>query len=119
MADVYNNASLPHGTTDVVIPTGGVTYIVDQIDITDPSDKLENRNGNNEPDGFVLSPGFVTGTMTIQLPTAATAVPSAGDEFVYDFQGNASTPFVVSEVGEPRSIGQLRKVSLSFDKTYN
>lgn len=118
MADVYNNATLPHGTTDVTIPTAGVTYIVDQIDITDPSDKLENRNGNNEPDGFVLSPGFVTGTMTIQLATAATAIPSAGDEFTYTFQGG-STPFVVSEVGEPKSIGQLRKVTLSFDKTYN
>lgn len=114
---VHNDGEVPWGTPVLSItnPGGGsaVDYVCDDFNINRPTKKTERTDENDEPNGKVIKRGFVTGTATVQIETAATALPKQGGTFAVDGEN-----FVISDVDEPRD-KEYRKVSFTFDKVYN
>lgn len=103
-----------HKYGSIVLTIDAITYVAENFETSQPSNAVEVTNENGEPAGQVIVPGFVTGSATLQLATAATALPAIGDEFTVD-----TVAYIVSEVGESRTQNDITKCNISFRKKIN
>lgn len=113
MALPYLDGTVAYGSRQVTFSTAGA-MVADSIELTRPTNVLERTNELGAPSGFVVVPGFVTGTATVQLPTGGT-VPTLSETFTVNF-GGGNELFVVTEVGQPESKDALKVVNVSFRK---
>lgn len=117
MPDYYNDGNLPYGS--VILTINGVNYETDDFDYNEPlSATLERTSSVNLPNGAVYIAGFREGTATLQLATAATAIPAQFSTFSTAIRG-VSTLFVITTVGTPRAKDALHTVAITFRKVVN
>jgi len=115
MAMAYNNTSVPVGPAAITVTINSVAYIIDEIEITRPTNFRVRTDGDDAPSGQWASSGVETGTATLQLATSATALPPLYTEFTVDAGGGSST-YMVAEVSAPASKGESRVVRIAFRK---
>lgn len=115
MSAAYNDGALPYGSR--ILTINAITYIAENVEITRPTQNIQRRDELNEPSGAVYVDDFATGNATLQLAAATTAVPTIGQTFTATF-GSGSETFVLTEVGQPESQGEAKKVSVNFSLTY-
>jgi hypothetical protein len=117
MATFYNDGSFNHSSA--ILPITGLdgsllsNYVAENITITFPSDAIQVRNHLNAPAGQVFISGFANGTATLQAATGE-ALPHNGSKFGFN-----ENVFVISEVGDTRTRGDIYKASVIFAKVYN
>jgi hypothetical protein len=108
----YNPANIPYGhESDLTI--GGVTYVPEASDLKYPSSDISRKDKKGKPASFLLRDDIITGTVTLQLETASTAIPTTGDTFTYDF-GKGTKTFVITNVGTPKGQNMDWKVSIDI-----
>lgn len=115
----YNDGSggtIPHSSRTLNI--GNVIYAAEQFTVTEPVNMLERMNAvTNNPDGQVAFPGFTTGTALLQLDNAENA-PAQFANFISTIRG-VNANFFVTDVGHPESMGDAKKVNITFRKRIN
>ena len=94
--------------------TGGLGYVLESAEITQPTNVVEIRNQIGDPSGMIAIPGFVTGRGTAQLATTTYPVPTLGAVFTY-----SSITYVVSNVSLPYAQQDIQKVNVEFRKRLN
>lgn len=87
---------MPYGTTPITI--GGVTYIVDDVNINPNWTTAEDNTSSGGPGRRRDTKQRWQGTMTLQLATGATAYPQSGATFTYPVPNEGNLTFVVSSV---------------------
>lgn len=107
------------GTQAFAIPASPITinsvaYIAEDIDIQNPSKIVEIADANAVPIGQAIIPKNPTGTMTLQLATAATVVPPKGGTFML-----VGGTWYVTDVGTAFKQGEYTKVKCSFVNKIN
>lgn len=100
------------GSSPVTI--NSVAYIAEDIQIQHPSTVKEIKDSNAIPTGQVLIPENSTGTMKLQLATAATAVPARNQSFTL-----YGVLWYVKDVGEAYTQGDYVKINVSFVRSIN
>lgn len=113
MAAIKNDGSVPYGSE--VLTISGVAFIAENVTYTNPTTFLERRNELNEPSGGVTIQDFINGSATLQLATTATVVPTNGAVFTR----GAGITYYLTEIGEPLSQGETKKVSVNFRRALN
>lgn len=110
--------SIPFGSQ--VITVGGVTFVAENINFTQPSTVLERRDEDGDPSGQVIVANFDNGTATLQLATTATTPVTIGATFTLSRSGGLATVgCVISEVGDVLSQLDIKKLNVSFRRRYN
>lgn len=112
MSQVFADGTHKFGS--IVVTITAVAYVAENFEISAPSTVVEVTDEVSLPSGQKIIPGFVTGSATLQLATGTTALPAIGAEFTVD-----TIDYIVSEVGESRSQGEISKVNISFRKKIN
>lgn len=120
MAAVSNDGSVQYGSRVLTIPTsGGTAFVADNVELTRPTNIIEQTDQINEPSGQVVIAGFVTGSATVQMQ-ASVDPPVLGEEFDAEFDATTgSETFIVTEVTQPETKGEEKKANISFRKKYN
>lgn len=100
----------------VTIPSGGggVTYIAEDINLSYGSQRPEIKNPNGVTIGQVLIPQVITGSMKLQLATAATVAPPRNSAFT--MQGQA---WLIETVGVAYTQGAYTYVNVTFVEKLN
>lgn len=115
---LINDGTVQQGSR--VLSIDSVSYIAENIEVTRPTQIVERRSELGAPNGQAQIDDFVTGTATLQLATGATVIPENGDTFATTFvTAIGSETFFLSEVGQPETQGEAKKVNISFRKKYN
>lgn len=115
MADLYNSGTIGHSS--VVLTIDEVTYIAEDVSINDPTNRIERNDEANNFDGLILTQGAVTGSATLQLATATTALPAKGETFTADLLRAGSTQTWVIDGRTPTfAVGEAHKVGITFTK---
>jgi hypothetical protein len=109
MAATYNDGAVPYGSR--VLTINAVTYVADAFTITRGTKIIERNNELGEPSGWVAVATVPTGTATLQLAAAATAIPTLGLTFTI-----TEGTFALIDVGQPEGEGDTKKVTISFRK---
>jgi hypothetical protein len=104
-------ATLPYGSRVVTVATAG--YIANSFTTSQPLNVIERQNELGAPNGAVGIQQPITGSASLQLALAATAIPSAGDEFSATIAGTAIT-FFITERGLPEEQAGFKTVDISF-----
>jgi hypothetical protein len=104
---VKTASTLPFGSE--VLSIDSVSYIAENFRVSQSSVTAERMGVDGAPNGFALNKGPKTGSTTLQLATATTAIPMVGHQFTRD-----SVVFVLTEVGEEQSQNGIRTVPASF-----
>lgn len=114
----YNDGSVPYGSQVVTI--GGVAFVAEQINVTEPSNIIERMDELGVPSGQVIIGGFVNGTAVLQLATTSTLLPTFGGTFTLTRPGTPAVTYgaVLSEIGEAYAQTEALKVNVSFRKRY-
>lgn len=114
----YNDGSVPYGSQVVTI--GGVAFVAEQINVTEPSNIIERMDELGVPSGQVIIAGFVNGTAVLQLATTSTQLPTFGATFTLTRPGTPAVTYgaVLSEIGEAYAQTEALKVNVSFRKRY-
>lgn len=112
----YNDNSVPFGSQVVTIGAAG--YVAENITLTVPTQISERRNETGDPSGQVIIEQFNTGTAVLQFATTLTAMPVIGSTFTMTRQGGSTVGCVVSQVGEPQTQFDIKKVNINFRKRY-
>lgn len=107
------------GTQGFAIPASpvtinAVTYIAEDIQVTNPTRIVDIADGTGIPTGQTLIPGKPTGTMKLQLATASTPVPPKGTIFTL-FGGS----WYVTDVGTAFTQGGYTYYNVSFVSKIN
>lgn len=98
----------------VTIPTAGVTYIAEDINLSYGTQRPEIKDPNGVAIGQVLIPQVITGTMKLQLATAATVVPPRNAAFT--MRGQA---WLIETVGLAYTQGNYVYVNVTFVEKLN
>ncbi len=98
-----------HSFGGVTLTINSLQYFAEDLDPTDPSETIEIPGPNDEIVGQITIDRVPTLTTTIQL--AGQAVPAKYTEFNYD-----GLTYYISEIGKPRSVGEIVKVSITARK---
>jgi hypothetical protein len=106
---VKSASTLPFGSEVWTIDS--VNYIAETIRVTQGSVLAERQDELGGPNGFALNKAAKTGTATLQLATATTAIPVVGHTFT---RAADSTDYVLTEVGEERSQNGIPTLPVSF-----
>lgn len=119
---VFSEGNIPYGAQVVTIGVTG--YVAENATYTEPSTLIERRNENGEATGQVAISGFGQGSMTLQLATSVTQIPTIGATFTFTRNGgSATTPSTIgcfiSETGETQGQLDIRKVNVNFRRRYN
>ncbi len=101
------------GTQAFAIPASpvtinSVTYIAEDINITNPAKVIEINDSNAIPTGQTIIPKNSTLTMKLQLATINTVVPGRGQTFTL-----VGATFYVTDVGTAYQQGEYVKVNVS------
>ena len=110
-----NNVSVP--INGHVLSINSVSYIVDEGSVEYGRDHNVRRDQNNEPTGHYGNSEVPTGSATVQLAIAATAIPTDGQTFTHTVR-SASEKWVVWSVGMPITKGEDSKVTIEFKRDY-
>lgn len=99
----------------LVLTFDSVAYVAEDIDWTQDSINIEQRNQVGIPAGQVNIEGFVSGTATLQLATAATAMPVInGISAAVDLGRGGTKKYFITSVGKRFShVGEI-KIPISF-----
>lgn len=108
----FQDGSHPFGS--FVATMGGLGYMLESADITQPTDDIEVRNQVGEASGWICIPGFITGRGTAQLATSTYPVPTLGAVFTY-----SSVTYVIKNVGQAFAQQDIQKVNIEFRKRVN
>ena len=104
---IKNDSS--HSFGGVTLTISALSYFAEDLEVTDPSETIEIPGTNDEIVGQISIDRVPTLTATIQL--AGQAVPAKYTEFTYD-----GLTWYISELGKPRAVGEIVKVSISARK---
>lgn len=100
------------GSSPVTI--NSVVYIAEDIDIQNPTKIVGIADANAIPTGQAIIPQNPTGSMTLQLATAATVVPPKGTIFTL-----FGSSWYVTDVGTAYKQGEYVKLKVSFVNKIN
>lgn len=115
---LINDGTVQYGSR--VLTINSVSYIAEQIEVRRPTVIIERRSELNAPNGQVQTDDFVTGTATLQLASGSIVIPENGLTFSTTFvTAIGAETFFLSEIGQPESQGDAKKVTISFRKKYN
>lgn len=112
-----NDLNVPYGS--VVVTVNAVGFVAENVTITEPSTVIEVRDHLGVPSDQVIIPGFITGTATLQFPDTSTVAPTIGATFLYTANGSTAITYYVSEVGQPITQMDIKKVNVGFRKKLN
>lgn len=108
--------TIPFGSQ--VITIDAVTFVAESLTFTEPTTPVERRDESGTPSGQVSIEDFANGSGVLQLAATSTVPPAIGATFTLTRNGSATVGCYVSEVGEPQSNADIRKVNISFRKRY-
>jgi hypothetical protein len=108
----YNDQSIAFGSRTETI--GGVSYVLEDINLTYPTKTIERPNQIGEPNGFAVVAGLPTGTAVVQIPNSSSNQPHLGDTFTDTFSGSSNETWVVTQIGAPIQYGSYRKVNVNL-----
>ncbi len=112
---VLNENNIGEGSTTVVI--NGTTYIARNINPQTDEIEIEAMDENGATRGRVLKKKGMSGTMTLEQYTTASAIPELGAYFIaaanYFGSGSAYTSSLV-KIAAPRAINEIWTVECSF-----
>jgi len=115
MPDLYNSGTIGHGSMVLTIET--VAYIAENITPNDAANRTDRNDEKGNHSGFVMTQGPVTGSATLQLETASTAIPEKGDTFKADFfRKDTEATYIIESVSPAFAQGETHKVSITFVK---
>ena len=104
---IVNDGSVVAGSRDLTI--NAVVYATDDFKLDTDSTEILRTDKNNVPSGRKVTRGQTTGTATLQLATAATAVPDFGMQFTTT-EGTCT----ITKVGRTETKAGESKVPISF-----
>lgn len=98
---------------------GSLITVADDITIDRPTKVLTRTNELGVPTAEVLIPDVITGSMTLQLPDAASAAPALGATFTLHPVGGGTTGnFKVSKTGDKFSAAGETKIMVEFRQKF-
>jgi len=115
MPIVLNDGSVPFGTATILI--GSDTYYIEDSSATIPTNVVDVPDEVGSPRKQVIVSGKRSGTMTLQVETTSSAIPSPGDAFNMPayFSGDATSKSCsITEVSTPRSNNDYAKISVGW-----
>jgi hypothetical protein len=104
---VKTSVGLPFGSE--ILSIDSVNYIAENLRVTQPSITAERQDENGGPNGFALNKAARTGTATLQLANANTAIPVVGHNFTRE-----TIVYLLTEVGTDQSQNGMKTVPVSF-----
>lgn len=125
---VTNDNSIPFGSrTETLYDASGTqigVFVLEDINLTFPTKRIDRANQVGEPNGFVIVKGQPTGTAVIQIPADAT-IPILGGYFVdafpdvYKAHGGSSysQQWVIESVGAAYEQNGYRKFNVGLVQT--
>lgn len=115
---ITQDGSHAFGIEDSPITINAVTYVCEGMSFSHGANRVDINDSNGEPLGSTVIPGRVEGSGSIQLATAATAVPTVGQTFDLSGGRNDGT-YMITEIGEAQSAGDYVKLSITYYKKVN
>ena len=112
----YNDNNVPYGSQVVTIGTAG--FVAENISLSVPSQITEVRDATGNPSAQVIIEQFNTGTALLQFATTLTVPPVIGSTFTLTRNGGGTVGVVVSQVNEPETQFDLKKVQINFRRRY-
>ena len=112
----YNDGNVPFGAQVVTI--GGVSFVAEDLQITDPSTIIERRDALGNPTGQVIITNFSNGTATLQYASTATTILTIGATFTITRNDSTTFSSVISQVGEPQKQTDAHKAAINWRKVY-
>ena len=113
-----NDGLLVFGTQLITIGAL-VGLIADDIDIDDPTKVLTRMDNQGSPAAEVQIDEVMTGTATIQMPTATVALPAKGTYFTLTDVTGTVLHFKVIKWGRKFKNDGETKIPLTFRKAFN
>jgi hypothetical protein len=112
-----NDGNIPVNCFNVTI--GSTAFVAESLNFRQGSQIVERRDADNAPSGQLITPDFVTGSITVQRPATGTALPAVGDVVALPSValGGVTGSFYVSEIGPDYSQGAVHKFSVSIRKS--
>jgi hypothetical protein len=127
----YNDNAVPFGSRVETLKRGGTSnfteigeFVFENISLTLPSKIIERPNQIGEPNGWVATNGFGTGTAVLQIATESTEYPRRGDWFEDTFNIEVDEPgigshWVIVEMTAPFEMGGYHKCNVSLRHSIN
>lgn len=110
----FQDGTQAFGIKDSPVTISGVTYILEDFQITSGTTVVEIRDTNGVPTGRTYIPEVITATATLQKATGTTAIPPRMGTFTY-----LSVTWVLQEVGDTYTQGQYQKVPITVAMKIN
>jgi hypothetical protein len=104
-------ATLPYGSR--VVTVSAVGYIANSFSTSESLQIIERKDTLGAPNGAIGIRQPITGSATLQLATASTAIPQSGDEFGASVTGTSIT-FFITERSLPEDQAGFKTVTVSF-----
>lgn len=120
MPIVLNDGGFDYGTSTITI--NGTTYYIEDSNGTKPVNITDVPDEVGSPRGQVLVSGKESGTLTLQLGSTGSTVPSPGGLFVMPAKfGGSGSAFTASitEVSTPRNVNDYAKINVGWVKKIN
>jgi hypothetical protein len=116
----FNDGGVPSGVP-AVVTVGASTMIAENLNYNHDGSPtiIERRDGDGDPTGQVLIPGFGNGTATLQLASTATAPVTVGATIIWTRNDATTVGGFISEAGEAYTQLDARKQNVSFRRKYN
>ena len=115
MPAFYNDSAFTTNYGTAYIPITGANLtglcLAENINITQPSQRIELRDDKNAPAGRIQTADFENGNTTLQV---SGAFPSQGAQF-----GFRGTVYSLDEIGQQFAQGDVYKAAVTFTKKYN
>jgi len=102
-----------------IVQINSVNYYAEDISATKPVNVVDRTDEVGSVRDQVGVSGKITGTMTLQLETTTSAIPSPGDTLSGSYGTGSNTWFFVTEVGTPITMNDFRKVTIGFTQKLN
>lgn len=104
-------ATLPYGTRVITVATVG--YIANSFTTSQSLNVIDRQDALGAPNGAIGIRQPITGSASLQLATASTQIPDAGDEFGTLVDG-VSITFFITERSLPEEQAGFKTVDISF-----
>lgn len=120
-AGTHSDGGMVFGSQIVTTTTGGVAYIAEDIQVTDPSSRKERLNEVGVPNGAIYIDQAMTMDCTLQLATATTALPVKYDLLPikpHPISTSTAISFIISEIGQAFKQDDETKVKVKGYKKY-
>lgn len=111
---IFSDGTQVFGVPDSPVTINSITYIAEDLTVTQPSTVVEIKDGDGIVIGQTIIPGPKTVTGKLQLAASSTAVPTVG--LTMTLGGDT---YYLTEVGEATSQGQYASVNFSAKQKIN